>query len=297
MIIDFRKSIWSRRIALFCAIAAFATLFNLQGDARAQVRNIPGAEVRLPGFGAGDLRPPRPAPGKITGIRFLTSPDFPPFNFVDTSGTLVGFNVDLAREICLVLEVECTMTAHEWSSLPNRLREGAGDAVIASTAISAKLRAEFAFTNRYHISPARFVAQRSHGAAEVIPEALAGKNVGVIRGSAHAAYLTDFFSDALIAGFSDRLSARKALKDSEIDYLFDDGVSLMFWLNGSASEACCQFVGGPFYESRYFGEGTGIMVAKGNKDVREALDFGLFQLHENGKFLELYLRYFPISFY
>ena len=33
----------------------------------------------------------------VPAIRFLTTADFPPFNYRDESGELVGFNVDLAR--------------------------------------------------------------------------------------------------------------------------------------------------------------------------------------------------------
>jgi polar amino acid transport system substrate-binding protein len=265
--------------------------------AKAQNLSQPGTEVRIPGFGAPDLRPPKPQVGAVTSIRFLTAPDFPPFNFVDTTGSLVGFNVDIAREICLVMEIECTLTAEDWSSLPLKLNQGRGDAVIASIATTALNRDQFDFSTRYHFSPARFVSRARPGDPEVTPELLAGKNVGVVRGTAHAAYLAAFFGDAIVTGYANRAAVRKALMDEEVEYLFDDGVSLMFWLNGTASDNCCRFVGGAFQESRYFGEGIGIMVAKGNDEVREVLDYGLFQLFESGKYLEIFLRYFPLSFY
>ena len=42
----------------------------------------------------------------LARLRFLTTVDFPPFNFIDQSGKLSGFHVDLAREICRELEIE-----------------------------------------------------------------------------------------------------------------------------------------------------------------------------------------------
>ncbi len=46
----------------------------------------------------------------------------------------------------------------------------------------------------------------------------------------------------------------------DVDLLFGDGISLAFWLNGTDSQNCCAFRGGPFIDSRYFGEGVGIAV-------------------------------------
>ena len=77
--------------------------------------------------------------------------------------------------------------------------------------------------------------------------------------------------------------------------LFGDAISLAFWLNGTDSENCCSFRGGPYLDSRYFGEGVGIAVKKGNETVRMALNWALFRVWEQGRFTDLWLRYFPIS--
>ena len=81
----------------------------------------------------------------------------------------------------------------------------------------------------------------------------------------------------------------------EVDLLFGDGISLAFWLNGTESGNCCAFRGGPFLESRYFGEGVGIAVRRGNDPLRQGFNWALFRLWEKGRFSDLWLRYFPIS--
>ena len=55
------------------------------------------------------------------------------------------------------------------------------------------------------------------------------------------------------------------------------------------------FSGGPFVESRYFGEGIGIAVRKGNDLLRQSLNWALFRLWEKGRYTDLWLRYFSIS--
>ena len=70
------------------------------------------------------------------------------------------------------------------------------------------------------------------------------------------------------------------------------------WRSGSTARTrqnCCAFRGGPFIESRYFGEGVGIAVKRGNDTLRQAFNWALFRLWEKGRFSDLWLRYFPIS--
>ena len=90
-------------------------------------------------------------------------------------------------------------------------------------------------------------------------------------------------------------AAREALRRGEVDLLFGDGIQLAFWLNGTDSANCCEFRGGPFTESRYFGEGIGIAVRRGNETLRLAMNWALFRLWERGRFTDLWLRYFPIN--
>ena len=99
-----------------------------------------------------------------------------------------------------------------------------------------------------------------------------------------------------VASLSERgRCARDALQRGEVDLLFGDGIALAFWLNGTDSANCCEFRGGPYLESRFFGEGVGIAVRHGNDLLRQAFNWALFRLWEKGAFTDLWLRYFPIS--
>jgi len=80
-----------------------------------------------------------------------------------------------------------------------------------------------------------------------------------------------------------------------LDFIFGDAISLAFWINGTDSGECCAFSGGPFVESRYFGEGIGIAVRKGNDLLRQSLNWALFRLWEKGRYTDLWLRYFSVS--
>ena len=109
---------------------------------------------------------------------------------------------------------------------------------------------------------------------EVRPEYLEGKKVGVIAGTSHEAYLKAMFTDAEIKSYANDDALRLALRRSEVDFIFGDAISLAFWVNGTDSGECCAFSGGPFVESRYFGEGVGIAVRKGNDLLRTVAELG-----------------------
>jgi polar amino acid transport system substrate-binding protein len=249
----------------------------------------------VPGFWDPRRRPERPDLSHISGIRFLTEVDFPPFDFAGTDGNPAGFNVDLARLVCEDLKVSCTIQMRRFDTLLAALGENRGDAVIASLAPTPALRQRVDFTDPYYRSPARFVALRDAGPTDVAPERLEGKKIAVVSGTAHEAYIKTFFTEAEARPYPSADAAREALRRREVDLLFGDGISLAFWLNGTDSANCCKLVGGPFTESRYFGEGIGIAVKRGNDTLRLALNWALFRLWEQGRFTDLWLRYFPIS--
>ena len=57
------------------------------------------------------------------------------------------------------------------------------------------------------------------------------------------------------------------------------------------------FAGGPYLESRFFGQGYAIAFAKGSTDLKHAVNAALQAIYEKGIYAELYLRYFPVGFF
>jgi polar amino acid transport system substrate-binding protein len=230
-------------------------------------------------------------------IRFLTDSDFPPFNFYDEEGVLVGFNVDLARAICLELNTSCDIKARPWNELFPDLKRGEADAVIASHKVTADALKQVAFTERYFHTPGRFVGRKNSPKVDMTPSGLDGMRIAVARGSAHEAFLKAFFRDSPLTVYENADLARQALADGKVDFLFGDGISLAFWLNGTLSRQCCEMRGGPFLEPKYFGDGIAIAVPKNDPDIRHLLNKGLDRVRASGRFQELVQRYFPVRIY
>jgi polar amino acid transport system substrate-binding protein len=254
------------------------------------------AQPFVPSFSDPALRPERPDLSGMRAIRFLTADDYPPLNFALDDGTLVGFNVEVARAICETLEIGCTIQARPFDTLIDALTTGKGDAVIASIASTPATRAKADFSLPYYQTPARFVVRKDSAWPDAAG-AFAGKTIGVVAGSSHEAYLKAFFPGARQKPYPNASSLETALRASEIDAAFGDGLTFAVWLNGESSQGCCAFFGGPYSESRFFGEGVGIAVRTDDAELRKALNWALAQMFSRGTYSEIYLKYFPVGFY
>lgn len=251
-----------------------------------------------PGNGHSQASPPAAieAP-KRSVIRFITAKDYPPFNYEDEDGVLTGFNIDLARAVCLELDVTCNIEPRDWNELLEVVSRGEADAVVASIKVSPQSLKKVDFTDRYYFTPGRFIARKNFEKYKMTPEGLEGRSVAVVQGSAHEAFINRYFRDCKIVRFDRNYDARQALKEGKVDFMFGDGMGMMFWINGTQSTGCCEFRGGSFSDQHYFGDGIGIAVRKGDNELRLQMNKALATIRRSGRLEELFLRYFPMKIY
>lgn len=256
-------------------------------------------QITVPNYFDAKERLPVADVSSINRIWFLTTVDFPPFNFLDQTGRLSGFHVDLAREICVQLDIldRCQIQALEWKELNTALEEQRGDAIITGISISDAARAKYSFTRTYMELPARFA---THNGSSISLSDLKNSSklkVGVLKGTAHEAMLKSWYPALTSTSMDDSKALFEALKAKEIDVLFGDGLQMSFWLSGQESQNCCKFLGGAHLSLDFLGEGLSIAVSKGDQSLINALNYGLSLMTKNGRFEELYLKYFPKGIY
>jgi polar amino acid transport system substrate-binding protein len=274
-------------------VTALATVSFLVGS----ISSVSAQEqtVRVPNFWDPKAVHDRPAsiPDKI---QFLATDGYPPFVFRDPQGRLTGFNVDLARALCQELGSSCALRIKDFDVLLAALDEDEGDAIISGLSRSLPSTRRLNFTDDYLKLPARFIASTGI-ATEFDEQNLGGKSIVVEAGSRYEAFANRFWPNAEVISLETASAARNAVKSGEADLHFGDGLSLSFWLPSAAAGTCCQFVGGPWLESGYFDEGMAIATRREDPERAAALNYALRQLHQKGVYQELYLRYFPMSFY
>jgi polar amino acid transport system substrate-binding protein len=274
-----------------------ALIFSIPVGSGAVAQTEGAAHITIPIIIDPDRRIERRDLPRGTVLRFVTEEDYPPFNYIGRDGQLAGFNIDLARAICAELAVQCTVQPRRWDLLLPALDENQADAVIAAHRINADLRNRYEVSLPTHRAPARFAAHRDKAIVLADAAAIRGRSVAVVGGSAHEAFLNAFFPAASISRFERLDQALEAMRRGAVDLAFGDGIAIAFWMNGSDSLDCCHFVGGAFTESRFFGEGAGIVMRQGNAALRGAIDHALWRISRDGGYAKLYLKHFPVPFY
>lgn len=274
---------------------AFALVLSTTGPVVAQE----AGRSDLPGMFDARERLPRPDLSNVARVRVLTTVDFPPFSFIDQTGRLAGFNVDLIREICneLKIEAKCQIQAMPFADLEPTLEKAAAEVVLAGVAVTPDLRRKFAFSRPYLQLPARFAANRKVDLREHASVALSGRPVGVVAGTVHEAMLKRFFPKVQAQPFEKPDAMLDALKQGNVDAVFADGLRLPFWVASEASGGCCALFDGPYMSQRYLGEGLSAMFRHNDAVLPAAFDSAVAALSRNGRLQEIYQRYFPNGLY
>jgi polar amino acid transport system substrate-binding protein len=241
--------------------------------------------------------PVEQAPRKL---RILTEGAYPPFNYRDGGGQLVGFDIDMAHALCERLELECVIETRAWRDLLPSLKRGEGDAVIASMLIPSRghetpaADSEVAFSQPYYTIPGHFAARRDARLAGASVEALAGRRIVVQSGSTHEAFLKARFPNSIIIDVSSLEIAETSLANDRADLLFADRNALLGWTM-SGKGACCRLVGVDYSDPIYFGLGAGIALRAGDEELRSRIDKALEALKKDGTQTRIALRYFGQS--
>lgn len=275
----------------FCAIV-IAVLTFAQIPLRAVAQTADTAAIPLMFDPRERLQ--RPDLDSVPRIRFLTTVDFPPLNFIDQSGKLSGFHVDLAREICRELDVleRCQIEALPYKDLLTALEKGAGDVIAAGLRVTPELRQQASLSRPFMQLPARFVTTVGQTALTE-PGMLKPGETGTVAGTAHEAMLAAYFPGIKPKTFPERDDLLAAMKKGEIKAAFGDGLQLAFWLQSPGADSCCRFLGGPYYARPILGDGLTLATRKDAPLIAQAMDAALLALSRSGRLNQIYLRYFP----
>lgn len=89
-------------------------------------------------------------------IKIATEGAYAPYNFKDAGGNLVGFEVDLAADLCKRMGIKCTIVEQAWDGIIPSLVAGKYDAIMAGMSIKPKREKVISFSNAYVYTPILF---------------------------------------------------------------------------------------------------------------------------------------------
>src|SRR5260370_20601111 len=91
---------------------------------------------------------------------------YDPWNLTDSSGKIVGFEVDLANDICKRAGVECKIIAQDWDGMIPGLQAGKFDVIMDGMSITEERMKEINFLKPCAALPGAFMVPKQHALPE-----------------------------------------------------------------------------------------------------------------------------------
>ncbi|WP_271272390.1 ABC transporter substrate-binding protein [Aliamphritea hakodatensis] len=224
-------------------------------------------------------------------IKIATEGAYAPFNMVDASGNLVGFDVDIANALCAQMKADCEIVAQDWDGIIPGLRAKKYDAIIASMSITEERLRVVDFSDKYYSNLLAFVTADG-SAIETTKEGLKGKTVGAQRATIAGQYLEDNLGDVVdVKLYDTQDNAYLDLKSGRLDALLSDKLPAYDWLETDEGKGFA-FTG----EAIDIKDQIGIAVRKGD-DLKGKFSEAIKAIVADGTYEKINAKYFPFSIY
>ncbi len=229
-------------------------------------------------------------------LKIGTEGAYPPFNNLEADGSLVGFDVDIARALCEEMKAECEFVTQDWDGIIPALQAGKFDAIIASMSITDERKKKVDFTNKYYNTPPAVAVPKDSDIAGSSMSDLAGKAIGVQGSTTHSNYAEATYTDSDIRQYPTADEYKLDIANGRLDAVLEDIIVLQEWLS-SDDGACCKIAATITPDPTIHGEGAGIAVRKGETELVEKFNAAIDAIRANGKYKEINDQYFDFDAY
>ena len=221
------------------------------------------------------------APAKTEGVlKMATNAAFPPYEFKEGEN-FAGIDVEIAREIAILLGCELQIVDMEFDSIITSVNAGETDFGMAGMTVTEERLKEVDFSNSYATGVQSIIVKE--GSAIKTPDDLAGKKIGVQLGTTGDIYSCDDFGEENVTKFSKGADAVLALKGGEVDAVIIDNEPAKAFVKANSGLA--------LLDTDYAVEDYAIALKKGNKELLDKVNAALETLTENGKIDEIIGKY------
>lgn len=241
---------------------------------------------------------------------------YAPWSFTDATGAFMGFEVDVANDLCPRMKVECELTSQAWDTIIPSLEAGKFDVIIAAMAITDERRKKLAFSIPYATSARVLVTQTdtpyttlprrgesidiganpaaASAAVAALRENLNGAKIGVLTSTAQGKFLQESFRGG--AEIRQYTSAEQYLLDLDagrIDLAFDTVAYLTGIVKGPDGTDL-QLVG-PELSGGTLGEGFGVAIRQSDPELKALFDTAIAEARADGTLSRLSEKWFGVD--
>ena len=188
-----------------------------------------GGKPPLPPESDGSLQKILDAKQLILGL----DASFPPMGFTDETGEIVGFDIDVAQEVCNRLGVELVKWPINWDTKEYALNNGTIDCIWNGMSVTPGRAAEMCLSEPYMRNELIFVVSGRSDAKGV--RDLAGKRVGMQSGSTaqEALEASDLYKDVTVVTLDENITLLQCLKEGTLDAVLLDSVVAYYFISTS----------------------------------------------------------------
>ncbi len=236
-------------------------------------------------------------------IKIGTEGAYPPWNSKDASGNLIGFEVELAQELCTIMKYECTIVEQDWDGMIPALVMRKFDAIMAGMSITAERQKTITFSQGYADEVASLAVMKgsslegmdtpeginlSLGGSDVkkalktLTGALAGKTVCTQTGTIHQNFLeSGDVGSVNVRTYKTQDEVNLDLTSGRCDVALAAAVAFTDYADKSGKPVVLV---GPTFSGGAFGNGVGVGIRQGSdsaigkrdakilKDFNKAID-------------------------
>ncbi|TIH20241.1 ABC transporter substrate-binding protein [Marinifilum sp. JC120] len=218
-------------------------------------------------------------------VSFAMSGGYPPFNFFNKQNELVGFDVDVAKEVAKRLGVKLKPVTTEWSGIIEGLRSGIYSGILGSMAATDQRKKVVDFSTPYYYSGAQMFVRAD--APFKSAEELKAKAVGLVTG-------TTFEQDAKDLGvtdirlYKDDTHTLTELSSGVIDGVITDRVVGVNAMNSGKFKV--KPLSSPLRK-----EDIAVAFRKEDKTLTDEVNKILKQMHEDGTLTDLSKKWLKVD--
>ena len=243
-------------------------------------------------------------------ITIATEGAYAPYNFKDSAGNLVGFEVDLAAELCTRMEIECEIVEQAWDGIIPSLVAKKYDAIMAGMSIKAEREKVISFSRYYAATPIRFAVPKDsdlagfessidaitldevddaeQAAIDELKAALDGKTVGVQASTTHESFMQEYMPDIDLKSYDTMDNMILDLQAGRIDagYTAVTFLKPIVEKSGDIVEVGPDMTGGPL------GQGVAVGLRQEDTELREKFSAAIDSTIADGTLSKLAVQWF-----
>ncbi len=225
-------------------------------------------------------------------LKVAMSANQQPFNFVyGKRERLVGYDVDLARELARVINVELELVTVRFEDLMSALEDGRADMVISGMTITAARTRDVSFVGPYVLSGKSLLARGDAAANRNTPGDFndPALKLAALKGSTSESLVKQQLPDSELVPVEDYDEGLRMLMGGDIDGIVAD-MPILAYTRNRYRDQNLQLVTPPLSL-----EPMGIVIAAGDPQLENFLRNYLTVFEKTGFLMRLYERWFEVG--